>query len=239
MDCPYYKKVQEPTAKELVRGYCRRCTATGIIVPSLMEERNYCLKAGGYLECPIYRSELTRSAERQETVKARVLVVDDEEGVLKVCEGILRKLPDIEIILESQSRRAVERLCTENFDLLIADIRMPDVDGVELLRLARQHDPNLTALMLTGFPTVETAVKSMKLGAADYLTKPFSPDELLTTVRRLLEQRRLHERAYSLGEIVEKSPAMQVVVETLSRETGGQEAALCFAEVSKEPQKSR
>ncbi|MBI2877953.1 MAG: response regulator [Candidatus Tectomicrobia bacterium] len=176
-----------------------------------------------------------QAARRYDMVKARILVVDDEEGILKVCAGALHKLPDAEIILESQSRRAAEQLCTESFDLLITDIRMPEVDGMELLQIARQHDPNLTVLMLTGFPSVETAVRSMKLGAVDYLSKPLSPRDLLTTVRHLLEERRLREGTYSLPEIIGKVPAMQVVFETLSRQTIDQEAALCFTGLPSPP----
>jgi DNA-binding NtrC family response regulator len=103
----------------------------------------------------------------------RILVVDDDYGVLMAIQAALSDLPDIDIILEDQSIRAKERLATDSFDLLIADIRMPELDGIELLRIARQHDPELPVLVLTGYPTIETAVESMKLGAADYLTKPF------------------------------------------------------------------
>ncbi|MBI2877954.1 MAG: response regulator [Candidatus Tectomicrobia bacterium] len=191
MVCPYYERIQEPTVKDFVEGYCRRCPITGMMVPSLMEEKNYCLTDRGYLECPIYRSGLARARKRPGMVKARILVVDDEEGILKVCGGVLRRLSDAEIVLESQSRRAAERLSLEDFHLLITDIRMPEVDGLELLRIAREHNPNLAALMITAFPAVETAVESMKLGAVDYFTKPFSPRDLLATVRRLLEERGL------------------------------------------------
>ncbi len=159
--------------------------------------------------------------------KARILVVDDEEGMLEVCADTLSKLPDIEIILEQNSRRAAEHLASEGFDLVIADIRMPGLNGVEVLRVARQHDPNLPVLMLTAFPSVETAVESMKLGAADYIIKPFLPDDLRATVRRLLEEKHLREehrllrrqveRVYSFDEIVGKSAAMQAVFETIQR----------------------
>jgi DNA-binding NtrC family response regulator len=104
---------------------------------------------------------------------------------------------------------------------------MPEMDGMQLLRIARQLDPSLQVLVLTGFPTVATAVESMKLGAADYLTKPFFSDDLLATARRLLQAKRLREenrmlqrqleRAYTFDEIVGKSPAMQVVFETIRR----------------------
>jgi two-component system response regulator AtoC len=157
--------------------------------------------------------------------KRRILVVDDEDIILEVCAEMLSVLPDTEIVIENHSPRASERLTTENFDLLITDIRMPEMDGIELLRLARQLDPTLQVLMLTGFPTIGTAVESMKLGAADYLTKPFFAEDLLATVRRLLQAKRLREenrllqrqieRAYTFDEIVGKSPAMQVVFETI------------------------
>lgn len=159
--------------------------------------------------------------------RARILVVDDEEGMLEVCADTLRKLPEAKITTERLSRRAAERLSSENFDLLITDIRLPEVNGVELLRIARRHDPNLPVLMLTAFPSVETAVESMKLGAADYITKPFLPDDLMATVRRLLEENRLRqenrllqrqvERTYCFDEIVGQSAAMHVVRENIER----------------------
>ncbi len=103
--------------------------------------------------------------------KVRILVVDDEEGILEVCADTLHELAAAEVVLEKRSSAAAERLKQEPFDLLITDLRMPEMDGVELLRLARQNDPSLSALILTAHPTVETAVESMKLGAADYITK--------------------------------------------------------------------
>jgi two-component system response regulator PilR (NtrC family)/two-component system response regulator HydG len=159
--------------------------------------------------------------------KARILVVDDEQGMLEVCADTLQHLPGVEVVGERRSRSAAERLKTESFDLLITDIRMPELDGVELLRLARQNDPSLAALMLTAHPTVETAVESMKLGAADYVTKPFLPEDLLAKARRLLEckwlreensmLRRQVERTYAFGEILGESSAMQKVFDTIRR----------------------
>lgn len=159
--------------------------------------------------------------------KTRILVVDDEPGMLEVCADTLRKLANAEILVENQSPNAAERIARESLDLLIADICMPGLNGLELLRLARQHDPNVAVLMLTAFPTVETAVESMKLGAADYIAKPFLPEDLLAVVRRLLEGKQLREenlllrrqveRAYSFGEILGKSQVMQKVFENIQR----------------------
>jgi DNA-binding NtrC family response regulator len=157
--------------------------------------------------------------------KTRILVVDDEEGMLEVCAATLQKLCNSDVFVEQDSRRAAERLTEECFDLLIVDIRMPGLSGVELLRSLRQRDPHLPVLMMTAFPSVETAVESMKLGAADYITKPFLPEDLLATVRRLLETKQLREenrllqrqvdRTYAFGDIVGRSPAMQAVIETI------------------------
>jgi DNA-binding NtrC family response regulator len=159
--------------------------------------------------------------------KTRILIVDDEIGMLEVCTDTLRRLQDTEVVVESESRRAAERLTRENFDLLIADICMPEMDGVELLRAARQQDPELAALMLTAFPTVETAVECMKLGAADYLTKPFLPEDLLANVNSLLEGRRLREenrllrrqveRSFAANQILGQSPPMQRVFDNITR----------------------
>jgi DNA-binding NtrC family response regulator len=99
--------------------------------------------------------------------KTRILVVDDEEGMLEVCADTLQKLADAEGLLEQHSVAAAKRIAADNFDILITDLSMPELNGMDLLWLARQHDPNLAAVILTAFPTVETAVESMKLGAAD------------------------------------------------------------------------
>lgn len=159
--------------------------------------------------------------------QARILAVDDEQGMLEVCADTLERLPGVEVVPERRSRVAADRLKSEVFDLLITDIRMPELDGVELLRQARQSDPCLPALMLTAHPTIETAVESMKLGAADYITKPFLPEDLRSKVRRLLECRRLREenrllrrqveRSYGFGEILGNSPAIERVFEAIRR----------------------
>jgi DNA-binding NtrC family response regulator len=154
--------------------------------------------------------------------RTRILVVDDEVGMLEVCQDTLRKLPDTEILVEPDSTKAARRLVDESVDLLIADIRMPGVSGLELVSVARARDPQLAVLMMTAFPGVESAVESMRLGAADYVTKPFVPADLLARVKRLLEAqwlreenrllRRQVERTYEAGEMVGSSPpALEVL----------------------------
>src|SRR5512140_1815507 len=104
----------------------------------------------------------------------RILIVDDDELMLQLCQSVLRQLPDVEIILETDGRRATELLGAETFDLLITDLRLPGSSGLEVLRAGRLADPQLAVMVLTGYPSVETAVECMKEGAVDYLVKPFS-----------------------------------------------------------------
>jgi DNA-binding NtrC family response regulator len=160
----------------------------------------------------------------------RILVVDDELGMLEVCEETLAELPGVRVVTEAHSARAAQLLAEESWDLLITDLFMPQVDGLALVRAAHAHDAELPVLLLTAFPSVETAVESMKLGAADYITKPFLPDELLLTVRRLLEARRLRdenrvlrrhvERRYAFGDMIGQSHAMQSVFTLIEQIAG-------------------
>ncbi|HSK19485.1 MAG TPA: sigma-54 dependent transcriptional regulator [Longimicrobiales bacterium] len=157
----------------------------------------------------------------------RVLVVDDEPGMLEVCQEILTELPRTRVVTEQDAGRAAALVAAESWDLLITDLCMPDVDGLCLLKTAREHDADLPVLLLTAYPTVETAVESMKLGAADYLTKPFLPADLLLTARRLLEARRLREenrllhrqveRGYAFGQMIGHSRAMHAVFDTVEQ----------------------
>lgn len=160
----------------------------------------------------------------------RVLVVDDEPGMLEVCGDTLRRLPDLEIVLEGSASRAAERLRDEHFDLVVADVRMPEMSGIDLLRVARERQPDVAALVITAYPTVEGAVESMKLGAADYMMKPIRPDELRAAAGRLLECQGLRrenelltrrfDRGRAFDDIIGDSPAMRAVYDTIERVAG-------------------
>jgi len=139
----------------------------------------------------------------------------------------LTEIPNAEVVPELKSTRAADLLAAESFELLVTDIRMPDLSGVDLLKIARQQDPELPVILITGYPTVETAVECVRLGAADYIIKPVLPNDLLTTAQRVLERELLRrenrvlqrqvERVYSFGDLVGQSPAMKVVFDTIER----------------------
>jgi len=156
----------------------------------------------------------------------RVLAVDDEQVV---CESIRRVLSEegYEVMTSTSSRQGLELLRKERFDLLLLDIKMPEMDGIELLKAARDVSPETEVLIVTGYATIETAVEAIKLGAFDYLEKPVSPPQLLVATARALERkhlvdltRRLRselETRHSIGNVICTSPAMRKVMQLVER----------------------
>ena len=158
--------------------------------------------------------------------RPRILIVDDEIDMLEVCQDALQKL-NLEVVTESKSVNAVKRLKEELWDVLLADLKMPEMDGISLLKVAREVSPETVVCILTGYPTIETAVEAVKLGAFEYITKPFTPDQLQIVIQRLLEQKFLKEENLFLTRQVEKrfkfdniignSPIMSSIFDTIER----------------------
>ncbi|MBI2317191.1 MAG: sigma-54-dependent Fis family transcriptional regulator, partial [Betaproteobacteria bacterium] len=123
-------------------------------------------------------------------MNARILVVDDEEIVIRSCLRILGE-GGYEVEAVRSGREALEKIEETPYDVLILDIMMPGMDGLEVLQRVKETHPDIDIIMVTGLSQIETAVRSMKLGAFDYLPKPFNPDELKLVVGRALERRRL------------------------------------------------
>ncbi|MBN1667718.1 MAG: response regulator [Anaerolineales bacterium] len=119
---------------------------------------------------------------------ARVLVVDDEAGVMRLCERFLTRA-GYQVTPLSEARQAAALLDREAFDLLLVDIRMPEVDGFEMLAQARRAQPHIAVVIMTGYGTVETAVESLRQGADGMILKPFSGAELVQSVERALRER--------------------------------------------------
>ncbi len=122
----------------------------------------------------------------------RLLVVDDEVDMLEGLKRLLSyELKGVEVLTASQGRRALSLVRQEPVDLVLLDIRMPEMDGFQLLETLRQEDPWLTVIMMTAFGSIEVAVEAMKHGAYDFISKPFDAEALLRTVRKGLERNRL------------------------------------------------
>jgi DNA-binding NtrC family response regulator len=123
----------------------------------------------------------------------RILIVDDDKAVLNYFQVLLAQAQRFEVETLNESTRAFETLAARHFDLLLLDMDMPQVTGIEVLRHVRQHHPGIVVCVITGVGDVELAVEAMKLGAHDYLCKPVDPGRLIATVDRALEQTRARE----------------------------------------------
>ncbi|MEK6652592.1 MAG: sigma-54 dependent transcriptional regulator [Nitrospirota bacterium] len=122
--------------------------------------------------------------------RPRILVIDDEDIVRISCQRALE--PEGYDVTAVKSGAAGLRLLeNEAFDLVLTDLKMPDMDGIEVLRRVREGWPDTEVILITGYGTVATAVNAMKLGAFDYIEKPFRPNELIILVSRSLERKRL------------------------------------------------
>ena len=129
--------------------------------------------------------------------EVRVLVVDDEQSMRDLLAIMLRQA-GYDVAVADGGEAAIESLKAESFDLVVTDLRMRKVDGMAVLKAAKEHSPRTVVLVVTAFASTETAVEAMKLGAYDYITKPFKLDELKLTVANALERRRLQEENLAL-----------------------------------------
>lgn len=156
--------------------------------------------------------------------KGRVLVVDDKENILKLFEKILGEAYELSIAADGSE--AIAQLRAATFDVVVSDIRMPGADGFDVLKAAKARSPDTEVILMTAYGSIERAVEAMKLGAYDYLPKPFDPDEVGLVVARALERKRLREQAASrqaldepqgFRKLVGKSAPMRAVYELLDR----------------------
>src|SRR3989475_11142417 len=127
----------------------------------------------------------------------RVLVVDDERSMRELLAIMLRQAGH-DVTLAEGGEQAVDVLKNEAFDLVITDLRMRKVDGLGVLRAAKEHSPGAVGLVVTAFASTETAVEAMKLGAYDYVTKPFKLEEIKLTIANALERKRLQDENQAL-----------------------------------------
>jgi FixJ family two-component response regulator len=122
-----------------------------------------------------------------------ILVIDDETIIHESCARILRE-QGYEVDSAMNGQEALQKLQERRYNLVLSDIKMPGMDGVQTLELMKRHAPDITVIMFTGFASVDTARATMKLGAFDYLPKPFTPDELLSAVQKALASERAARR---------------------------------------------
>lgn len=123
----------------------------------------------------------------------RVMVVDDEESIREVLSNYLESL-GYEVQTASDGQDALSKFEPGAYDLIVSDLLMPVVDGLELLRKVREKDRDVIFLMITGYPSIETAVEAIKKGAYDYITKPFHMEDVRIRIERSFEKKNLRDR---------------------------------------------
>ena len=121
--------------------------------------------------------------------KGKVLIIDDENIVRVSCERTLSP-EGYEVRLAQNGLDGLKILEQENFDIVLTDLKMPDMDGIEILRKVKEGWPSTEVIIITGYQTVDTAVKAIKFGAYNYIEKPFTPDTLLSAVDEALANKK-------------------------------------------------
>src|SRR5581483_1737477 len=177
--------------------------------------------------------------KRGESASARILAIDDD---VVACQLLAEILSDEGYAVETASggREAVEHLERGFYDLIITDLKMPGLDGLEVLRRYKEQSPETLVILVTAFGSMESAIEAMKAGAFNYVSKPFREDEIKIVVRRALEQRRLQReneqyrqefaRAYGLDQIIGHSRPMTEVYKTVAMITGRNSTVLIQGE---------
>jgi len=156
----------------------------------------------------------------------KILVVDDDLGMCGMLSDVLKE-EGFSVHTTGESFEASKILKKEEFDVIVTDLKMKGLKGLDLLEVAHKVAPMTPVIIITAFGTIESAIKAMKMGAYDYITKPFQMDELVLTVRKALENRLLKkevirlrkevESRYDFHQLIGKSPSMQKIYDLIER----------------------
>ncbi|WP_136807632.1 sigma-54-dependent transcriptional regulator [Desulfosediminicola flagellatus] len=163
------------------------------------------------------------------TIQSRklVMIVDDEPDMLSMLQLVLEKKCACDVITAASGRIALEKLIEYQPDVIVTDIKMPDLDGLQLLKKIREHDTTISVVIMTGYGTIHMAVQALKDGAYDFLEKPFDQDHIVRVVKNCLERttllqtnQRLQEQLNTIDQpegFIGKSPALKRVLDLIGR----------------------
>ena len=159
-------------------------------------------------------------------MKSRILVVDDEESIREFLEIMLKK-EGYEVTVAEDGLKAKDILSKKSFDMVISDMQMPNMTGIELLKHVKESYTDLVFMMITAFGTTETAVDAMKMGAYDYVTKPFKIDEVRLNIANALRSKNLETevrvlkkelvKEYSFQNMIGNSAPMHAIFDLVKR----------------------
>jgi DNA-binding NtrC family response regulator len=148
-----------------------------------------------------------------------ILVVDDEQVIREILADFLA-MEGFRVRTAKDGQDALGELSRTRFDLVLSDLKMPIMGGIELLQAISTHAPNVVTIIMTGFGTVETAIDAMKRGAYDYIMKPFKMEEVVHTVRRGLERRKLQAENLRLKEALSLYKVSEAIANSCPRRAG-------------------
>lgn len=157
--------------------------------------------------------------------QVQILVVDDDPDICDYMQSLL-STAGYTVDTNTNPTRAIEELRSQRYHLVVLDLMMPKVDGIELLRTIRRFDSDVAIVVLTGYPSVETAVQSLKLNVSDYIRKPFDADEFLNAIERICRDKGLLTDSEELlhatigRSIREQRKDQELTLKQMSRRTG-------------------
>ena len=159
----------------------------------------------------------------------KVMIIDDEEGI-RHSLSVMLKMEGFEATAFEGAEGALRALGAEDFDFILCDIRMPGMDGLDFLRALRERGEEHTVIMMSAYGTIDTAIECMKLGAYDYVSKPFRPDEIVLTLKKAEEREKLKRenrrlkdevsRRFDIENIITADPAMLEILEMVRKVAG-------------------
>ena len=146
--------------------------------------------------------------------KEKIIVLDDEKSIQELCKRVLTKEGYI-VETYSEGKEVLERISKEKYDLILIDLIMPKIDGIKILKEIKKISPDTDVIVMTGFATIDSAVETIRLGAWDYIAKPFEIDELKQKIKNCLERRKLSSEVNELKEILTLYEISQAMTSTL------------------------
>lgn len=159
-------------------------------------------------------------------MKQKILLVDDQVSFCHHIKAILEQ-EGYEVGVANNGDQALQKLSIQTFDILLTDMKMPGPDGLELFKIARKTDPDISGIIMTAFGSIASAVASIKQGVTDYLQKPFEPEALLIAVEKTLRERRMLkeirdlrkevDQRYAFGNIIGKNHKMQAIYDLIEK----------------------
>ncbi|MBI3327609.1 MAG: sigma-54-dependent Fis family transcriptional regulator [Nitrospinae bacterium] len=170
----------------------------------------------------------------------KILIVDDDVGMAETCAKLFRRQGWVPLVAQSGQGALTQLEAEPEIELILTDLLMPDLSGVELLQAVKRRDPTLEVIIMTGYGTINNAVEAMKLGASDYITKPFDKEEILAAIEKILTIKDLQEEVrtlraqlkdrYGIEHLVGQSKPMREAFEKIRAVAGVESPVLIVGE---------